>query len=212
MRYLRYASLSLLLFAGCAQNPYRGLKPIAGTPVGITRLIGKPAFSRELYRCVVDGKFLLKRFHLSGVLLFKAFDDGSQRAVFQNELGISFFNFKWDAQDSFSVTSIMPQLDKPAVVRTLRTDFELLLRKNLDTGSKRVLQGRDGAVVELGKNAGHAWYGREAPQIAYGGSSLVTSIVTDSAASADGLPSSIRIRHHKARFTIDLTRIPPDDN
>jgi hypothetical protein len=213
MRFLKYVSPALfVLLCGCARNPYRKLTE-AATPSGETRqLLAKPKLRRELYRCVVDGRFLFKSFHLSGVLLFKSFEDGSQRAVFQNELGISFFNFKWDATDSFAVTSVMPQLNKPAVIRILRTDFELLLRKNLDTTAARYLLSKEGnAVVQVAKNNGAAWYTAGSPQIAYGGRSLVTSMEVDSA-NAGALPSGIRIKHHRANFTIDLSRITTDEN
>src|SRR5207244_652148 len=64
---------------------------------------------------------------------FKNFEDSSTRVVFQNEMGFAFFDFSWDKADSFSVKSILPQLDKPAVVRTLRKDIELLLMKGIDS-------------------------------------------------------------------------------
>lgn len=215
MRFSRYGSLLLLLLlfvlAGCAANPYRKLDSRPALDGTAASVLGQPRFQRELYRCVVDGGFLWKKYHLSGILLFKSFDDGSQRAVFQNEMGISFFNFKWDKRDSFSVTSIMPQLDRDAIVKTLRTDFELILRKGLDVSSPKQLISESGDIIAVGKNGGTAWYAVDGSRIVYGGRSPATSISVDSFKGPQVLPSSLNIRHHKARFTIDLKRISEDE-
>lgn len=213
MRYSRFVSAFLpVLLASCARDPYRNLNSSAPVDDRSRGILSAPAFSRELYRCAVDGGFLFRKYHLSGVLLLKAFDDGTERVVFQNELGISFFNFRWDARDSFSVTSIMPQLDRAAIIRTLRTDFELLLRKQIDTVGAKLTRGRGLEAVIVTKNAGRASYATDARTIVYGGRSLVTTIRIDSPGRGGSLPEHLRILHHKARFTIDLKRIPPDDN
>ena len=213
MRYLRYASLALLLLsAACSRNPYKHIETTAVK--GSSALSFKPKFTRELYRCVVDGRFLFKKFHLSGVLLFKEFEDGSTRAVFQNEMGIAFFDFKWDAQDSFSVASIMSQLDKPAVVKTLQTDIRLLLMKGLKPADEQQLKV-DGRIVSwFPVNAGYGYYTIKKgsiSQIDYAGKSLITSISLKSDKPA-AMPEAALVKHHKAHFTIDLKKLPKDDN
>jgi hypothetical protein len=212
-RYLRYGSLAaLLLFAACSSNPY---KHIATASVHDNSVLTcKPQFTRELYRCVVDGRFLIKKFHLSGILLFKKFEDGSTRAVFQNEMGIAFFDFKWDARDSFSVASIMSQLNKPAVIKTLRTDISLLLMKGLNPAAEQELKWDGRNVSRFPVNSGYAYYTREKGSISlieYAGKSLITSISLKSDKPAT-MPESALVKHHKAHFTIDLKKLPQDDN
>lgn len=214
MRCLKSVSIALAVLAlsGCARQPYRKLTRQEVFSPAAREILRAPVYTRELYRCVVDGGFLFKKYHISGVLLFKRFEDKSERVVFQNELGVSFFNFKWDANDSFSVTSVMPQLNKQAVLRILQTDFELLLRKNLDTSGIQQLKSGTGDIIAVGKNAGNAWYEVSGRSIVYGGKSPVTTISIDSTvAPTRGLPKKLSIRHHKARFTIDLNSIPADE-
>lgn len=64
--------------------------------------------------------------HISGLLLIKNMPDSSQRLVFTNEVGLTFFDFEF-SNGSFTVHTVISQLDKRAVVQTLRKDFELIL-------------------------------------------------------------------------------------
>jgi hypothetical protein len=65
--------------------------------------------------------------HMSGLLLIKQMPDHSNRIVFTNEAGLTFFDFAYAPDGSFEVKSILVQLDKAPVVETLQKDFELLL-------------------------------------------------------------------------------------
>jgi hypothetical protein len=52
--------------------------------------------------------------------------DGSDRVVFTNELGVSFFDFEF-SEAGFKVIQIIDKLNIKAVINTLKQDFELLL-------------------------------------------------------------------------------------
>lgn len=65
--------------------------------------------------------------HLSGLLLVKNMPDSSQRVVFTNEAGITFFDFGFSRQGDFKVYNVIAQLNKKPVIQTLRKDFELVL-------------------------------------------------------------------------------------
>ena len=173
----------------------------------------KPAFAKELYRCVVDGRLLFKKFHLSGLLLFKTFEDGSTRAVFQNEMGISFFDFKWDAQDSFRVVSIMPQLDKPALVKTLRKDMNLILMKDLNERTEQTFSHPGGTYHRFTLDKGVAYYIVEAgalKRIENAGKQKVITITVGPKPALKAMPGTLFFLHHKAHFTIDLKKITED--
>jgi hypothetical protein len=91
----------------------------------------KPAFTSILYSAKIDvtGK------HLSGLLLIKKMPDSSSRIVFSNEMGFTFFDFEFTSAGNFNIHSITRQMDKKAVIKTLRKDFELVLMVNLDSNS-----------------------------------------------------------------------------
>ncbi|HEY2648525.1 MAG TPA: hypothetical protein VGI38_05000 [Puia sp.] len=88
----------------------------------------KPDFRLAEYKISVDviGK------HISGLLLIKYMTDSSTRIVFTNEMGLGFFDFGFSGDTGFTVYHIVPQMNKAALIKTLRKDFELILFKNMD--------------------------------------------------------------------------------
>lgn len=201
--------LLLLSWAACSK-PYRRLQQSPGPVVSAMRF--KPVFSKQVYRCIVDGKILFKKFHLSGLLLFKTFEDGSTRAVFQNEMGFSFFDFRWNDKDSFEVVSIMPRLDKPALIKLLKKDMNLLLMKQLDTATETMLQQGDETYNRFSLEKGYAYYISQQgmlQRVENAGKNKVISI-TMTPKKGQQMPASLLFKHHKAHFTIDLKEIIPE--
>jgi len=165
-----------------------------------------PSFSRALYSTKVNvvGK------HLSGLLIIKTMPDSSIRMVFTNEAGFSFFDFGFRGDD-FTVYHIVEQMDRKAVVKTLRKDFELILMQHIDEVSSNMLKdGRE--YYHVFQRKGDYYY-----------------YITDSACSKlirmerwsrrkkvmeaiavdymMGIPDSIGIKHNNFDFTIELKRI-----
>ena len=69
--------------------------------------------------------------HLSGLVLFKTMPDSSLRIVFTNEAGVKFFDFGFLPDGSFKAYSVIKQLNKKPVVKTLQQDFELILMRKV---------------------------------------------------------------------------------
>ena len=83
----------------------------------------KTDFTNALYYTEVNviGK------HLSGLLLIKLMPDSSTRMVFSNEAGFKFFDFEFAKDGNFKVFYIIDQMNKKAVIKTLRKDFEIIM-------------------------------------------------------------------------------------
>lgn len=214
MRCSKYVSLLILvLFTACG-NPYKHLQQTPAKQASVLRF--RPVIKKEVYRCIVDGRvLLLKKFHLSGILLFKTFEDGSTRAVFQNEMGFSFFDFKWDEKDSFQVISIIPQLDKPALIKLLQKDMNLLLMKNLDTATEAVFTQQDEMYSRFTLDKGYAYYITQngiLKRIENAGRNKVITITMTGRKDDKILPETVLFKHHKAHFTIDLKKIVPEEH
>ena len=110
-------------FTGC-HSPYAALQPAPDvSPECIQRL--RPVFSSKIYKTEVDvvGK------QLSGLLVFKTMPDSSRRVVFTSETGPTLFDFEFN-RGAFRVLFCQKKLNRKAVLRTLRKDFELLLMEN----------------------------------------------------------------------------------
>ena len=128
IRYLLLSSC-LFLFIGCSPV-YRHMQAATGNINALTKF--KPAFTVALYNTQVD----VVGNHLSGLLLIKKMPDSSIRMVFSNEIGFKFFDFEFAPDGNFKVYSIIKQMNKKAVLKTLRKDFELILMDHLDSCSR----------------------------------------------------------------------------
>ncbi len=217
MRYFLYISL-LLLTLSCNKKIYKDKQEISFSSA-ISAADLKPRFNQELYRCVVDGKFALKKFHLSGLLYFKNFSDTATRVLFQSEMGATFFDFGWDQKDSFKVYSIIDQMNKPALIKTLKKDFELLLVKNLGNAPSGIFNFNHDpskSFVRFELEKGFVYYIIDKERKLQGIENAdeqrkVVVMDISPAETAQGLPASLSIKHLRAGFTIDLKKINRDD-
>jgi len=204
---MRYLALSSLLFLACCSSPYRHL---ATSETTNSALRFKPEFGKVLYRCVVDGRVVFRKFHLSGLLFFKDMHNGSTRIVFQNEMGFTFFDFEWNQQDSFIVHQMIPQLSKPAVVKTLRKDMAMLLMKDIDSSTEISFKGNDEWYHRFEMGNGFAYYiveNNQLVRIEQAGKQKVTTLTLQGKEGDQAMPSSVLVDHHKAHFTISLKKI-----
>lgn len=209
--FLKLSSILLFILTAC-KAPYYS-KLVQQNSGGNSAFQYKPEFDKQLYRCIVDGRAVFKKFHLSGVLLFKKLGDGSTRAVFQNEMGFTFFDFEWSRNDSFKVNNIIPQLDKPAVIKTLSKDLNLLLMKRLDGSSELTFGDGKDIYHRFTLEKGYAYYIENSARLVRvdntGKKKLVTRIELKASQGQHELADSILFRHLKANFTIELNKIPP---
>ena len=210
MRCLRYISrltsaiLALGLLSGCA-HPYKSLRPFPGNAACARAF--RPAFTSVLYRTEVD---VVGR-HLGGLLVIKTMPDSSIRLVFTSEMGLTFFDFGFAADGQFTVHHILHQMDKKAVITTLRKDFGLVLWEHTeDTRLLTLTDGRDryyGFPQEKGVNyyitdtaCSHLLRAERASRT----KTIVTAQLLDY---SNGIPDSIFISHKQFHFTIALKRL-----
>jgi hypothetical protein len=209
--YLRLSSFLFLFLAACS-GPYKHLERVEQPEP--SAFVYKPVFTKVLYRCIVDGGFIFKKFHLSGLLFFKYIENGTIRAIYQNELGYTFFDFEWDSSDSFKVNKIIPQLDKPAVIKTLKKDFQLLLMKGL--GKEETIYKKNEALYhKWGLERGFAYYiveNGKLVRIENAGEKKKVITIELSKKEKNTMPDSVFFRHHKAHFDIQLNKIDQDVN
>ncbi len=196
----------IFILNSCSQ--YRRLQEIKYDDTCINKF--KPYFSQVIYKTSVDviGK------HLSGLLVFKYMPDSSTRVVFSNEMGLTFFDFGFPPGNGFTVYQVVAQLNKKALIKTLRKDFELVMFRNLDTLKYYTLtdslliyhafpqsKGVNYYITDVNcqhlmkmqrasnkKPVMEAFFGRSSPGIS---------------------PDSILIRHLNFDFTISLQKITP---
>lgn len=203
MRYLLLSSC-LFFFAACS-SVYKGMQKTQADPSCLVKF--KPNFTKALYNTKVDvvGK------HLSGLLLIKLMPDSSTRLVFSNEMGFKYFDFEFSAAGVFKVYYVLPQMNKDAVLTTLRKDFELLLMQHLPIEKAFVLK-KDGLFYYgFPQTKGNNYYITDSAcqqlirlERASKRKPVVTAIMQNY---SEGMPDSIGISHENFNFTIGLKKL-----
>ncbi len=212
--YLKLNSLlfSIILLSSCS-SPY---KKLVTTTSSISAYKYEPELDKALYRCIIDGRFILKKFHLSGLLFFKELENGTKRAVYQNELGITFFDFAWNIEDSFSVKQVIPQLDKEAVINTLKKDIEMLLLIGLEKNSEKTFIDSRGIEQfnRLSISNGYVYYVTKDEKLVRienaNNRKRIVTVNVGAKAETSAMPQDVLIEHHTANFTISLKKIETD--
>jgi hypothetical protein len=170
----------------------------------------KPDFSYVEYKTSVDvvGK------HISGLLLMKQMQDSSTRIVFTNEMGFGFFDFGFPKDSGFALYHIVPQMNKPALIKTLRKDFELILFRNIHDSKPFSL--RDSGLIYHGfpQSKGINYYITDSAcnqlikmQRASNKKPIMEVVFYNSL--NGNAPDSISIRHLNFNFSISLKKISP---
>lgn len=116
---------AFILLINC-QSAYKGLKPIQTSTNCVKKF--KPSFKSNWYTATVDviGK------HISGLLLIKTMPDSSNRVVFTNEVGVTFFDFEFKKDGTFKTHQIIEQMNRKVVIELLRKDFEMIMMTGLN--------------------------------------------------------------------------------
>lgn len=202
MRCLLFVSI-MALAASCA-SAYKHAQRLPTQQNCVTTF--KPQFTRALYSTQVDvvGK------HLSGLLIIKTMPDSSVRMVFASEAGFKFFDFGFKGTD-FTVYHIIEQMDKKAVIKTLRKDFELLLMQPLNKVQPYSMRLNNETYHVFADGKDHYYYITDSnctslTRMERGSKrKKVTEIHTTG--TKNTIPDSVNIQHHNFNFTITLKQL-----
>lgn len=202
MRYLLF--ISSIFFSSCASQ-YKSLQDASGDINCLQKF--KPVFVSALYNTQVNvvGK------HLSGLLLIKTMPDSSIRMVFSNEMGFKFFDFGFAANGHFTVFSIIKQMNKKAVIKTLRKDFELVMMRHLDLAKGSVKKEADLFYYTFPEGKEFNYYitnaGCDELVRVEKASRRKTKVKVIMKNYVGGIPDTIGITHTNFNFNIGLKRL-----
>jgi len=194
----------LFLSLGCSPSPYVHLTKQEGKAPCLQSL--RPQFSTVLYNAQVN----VSGNHLSGLLLFKTMPDSSIRAIFTNEMGVSFFDFEF-AKTGFRVVSCISKMNKKVVINRLRSDLSLLIMYGLKLDQPEIfLAGNETYYSFVLKNE-HVYYVTDVT------CSRISRIETASkrkkkiqvnlTGNDSGMPDSVYLAHQSFEYNITLKKI-----
>jgi hypothetical protein len=203
---MRYFLLSSCIFILISCSPaYTKMQAATGNAATLAKF--KPNFAVTLYNTKVD----VVGNHLSGLLIIKKMPDSSTRMVFSNEIGFKFFDFEFAPNGDFKVYSIIKQMNKKSVLKTLKKDFELILMENIEN-KEATVRTKDGLLYYIfPQQKGYNFYITDST-----GDNLVrmeraskrkTVVEAKMNNYVNGIPDTINISHKTFNFTIGLKRI-----
>ncbi len=203
MRYLLFISC-LFIFLSCT-SLYKGLQKNSTDISCLQKFV--PSFSSALYNAHIDvaGK------HLSGLLIIKKMPDSSTRMVFSSETGFTFFDFEFSKEGNFKVYSIIKQMDKKPVIKTLRKDFELVLMQHLQNKKTYTLTDKTQMYIAFPQTKGYYYYITDflCEQLIEMERASKSKVVVEAIMQnyKNGMPDTIGISHKNFNFDIGLKRI-----
>lgn len=192
---------AIAVSAGCS-SAYRHLRPTGGDVTCVQQF--KPRLGSALYKTEVD---VVGR-HLSGLLVLKLMPDSSTRVVFTSEMGLTFFDFEFARDGAFTVHRIIEQMDKKAVIKTLRKDFGLVLLEH--TAGGRVLTDGVNRYYAFPQEKGTNYYITDSScahliRVEKAGRKPV--VIAQMLHYQEGVPDSVNIDHQLFHFTITLKKL-----
>ncbi|MCW3117764.1 MAG: hypothetical protein JWM28_1846 [Chitinophagaceae bacterium] len=202
MRYLLLISAALWLLS--CSGPYKAMRKV-NSDLGCVQSF-KPFFTTALYNTKVN----VTGRHLSGLLMIKTMPDSSIRIVFSNEAGFKFFDFGF-LGNGFKVYYIYKKMDKKAVIKTLRKDFQLLLMNNLDSADGYLFKKNHYNYYTFPQGKDHYYYITDSlcqKLVRMERGNRYKPVMTAVAANFNqGMPDTIGITHSNFDFNISLKRI-----
>jgi hypothetical protein len=135
----------LILFVSCGSNTIvKEYKSVA-----IEKSVFTPSFfSDPAIDYVYKANITVFGHELSGIFIAKKINENVHRVVFTTEFGNKLLDFEI-AKDNFKINAIVPELNRKLLINTLKTDFQLLLRKEFlikeqyEDATKTVLMSLD---------------------------------------------------------------------
>ncbi|MFA6152824.1 MAG: hypothetical protein WC716_15985 [Chitinophagaceae bacterium] len=146
MRLLIISCLLLVTFASCTFRTVKGFTKISSEK----KVYSSPYFSSAVTDYVYKANITVYGKSLSGLFIAKKINDSTHRVVFTTEFGNSLMDLEI-GPESFKVNSIVEDLDKKIILKTLKNDFRLILankhfiRNEYENGQEKVYQSKDGS-------------------------------------------------------------------
>ena len=131
--------------------------------------------------------------------------------VFSSETGFTFFDFEFSKEGNFKVYSIIKQMNKKPVIKTLRKDFELVLMQHLQNKTIYTLTDKTVLYVAFPQIKGFYYYITDSlcKQLIKMERASKSKVVVEAIMQnyINGMPDTIGISHKNFNFDIGLKRI-----
>ena len=205
MKNLLLSSFIALLLAGCSLGHYGRLNNTPTPESTSPQSIFGENFNSFLFKTNIRvyGK------DFSGLLVTKQMQPNDYRVIFTTELGMKLFDFEFK-DTAFTLHYCVPQFNKPALLKTIQKDIQLLLMNDIKTETfESFTNPKDSCYVYRTKNKKlHNYYFLDKSNkhlIKIEHAKKNTKKTTFSLNNySDNFPTNIVIQHHDIKLKIEL--------
>jgi hypothetical protein len=203
----KYLTICLLwagssLFGGC--TTVRNLK-------AMDKLTNCAAvFIPSVYTATYSSQIDFYKKHFSGLFVFKAMNDTTERVVFMTETGFKFFDFEYTPH-GFAVKYIIPSLNKKIIIHTFSRDLGYLVAPPIENPAHEQEPGDNKIISKFPTRHTYTYYTTDKKcsllqQIAVGNDHK-KSLVIDLTGTRNNNPQTINIAHKNLKLTIFMKQI-----
>ncbi len=147
--YLICISLILLIPGGCYMSQYQkaGKTEISGVEYRELQAFS-PGFKKALYKSDLS----VNGHEFAGLMMIKAFENGSYKVAFFSELGLNFFDFELQPETDgnkmeLRANNIYSQLDRKILLNSMEKYFSMLLSPGSGGGASKTYLKKDGSRI-----------------------------------------------------------------
>jgi hypothetical protein len=209
MKNLLLSSFIALLISGCKLGHYGRLTDYNSHSYSEFFKIPKPIFGENFNSFLFKTNIRVYGKDFSGLLVTKQMQPNDYRVIFTTELGMKLFDFEFK-DTAFTLHYCVPQFNRPALLKTIQKDIELLLMTKLTTDGQSFLidKKREYAVFKSKDEKYCNYYFTEIKtknivKIEHSKRNRVKTTLSLNNYS-DNVPGSILIKHHDIKLKIEL--------
>ncbi|MCW3128343.1 MAG: hypothetical protein JWO03_4001 [Bacteroidetes bacterium] len=201
-RTLCFLLLSSTLLSGCyVAKGTKAMDMFTNCPPVFTPVVRNATYSTQI-------DFYKK--HISGLLLFKATGDTTERVVFMTETGFKFFDFEFTPHH-FEVKYIIPSLNKKIIVNTLHRDLAYIAMPPRENSAHEQPKSETNTIFKFPHGKSYDYYYTDkkcnALQTIESGTDTKKNLIIDLSGSLKHSPETIKITHQNLKLTIFLRQI-----
>lgn len=169
-------------------------------------------FDSSFNKILFNTKIYFYKKYFTGLLFIKQTSENNFRLVFISEIGKKIFDFTLN-NNTFKVEYILPAIDKPILIKTLKKDFSLMLFNDFNKSKKIKINSKDSIITlkfktDYGKT--FALY-KNKKLISINSSNKIRKIIDIKYLDyKNKLPKEINIDHKNIKLIINLKTIKQD--
>ncbi|HET6225611.1 MAG TPA: hypothetical protein VFF27_04975 [Bacteroidia bacterium] len=204
MKNLLLSSFLAFFLSACSFGHYKRLSPATADSTSLHSIFGDH-FNSFLFKTNIH----IYGRDFSGLLVTKQLKPSDYRVIFTTELGMKLFDFEF-TDSAFTVQYCVPQFNRPALLKTIQQDIEIILMTRLKNQPLQAFTDKQNEhlVVRqaVGKFSNYYFTDKKNKQLVKieHAKGQLKKTTFDLSNYSEDIPGLIQIQHHDLKLKIEL--------